>query len=225
VLDDDRALVVDVANLPLENNGILYEGHDMLTETTITLDRVTIFGLDTFTKFEPLVLIGKHTFQNALVWDYLALELDVTIDMKASSKEESIISIADGASPTLVEETVKISVGVDQLEAVISILLAVDENALGSLSLGRLLDTSNLPSCLLSLVHAVELSEMSVSVGNIREPTLEGFVSPGIDRLVTRGVEALFLMYEKLLLDAAPNVASTLLKNIVNSAPFSIQWR
>lgn len=217
VLDDDRALVVDVANLPLENNGILYEGHDMLTETTITLDRVTIFGLDTFTKFEPLVLIGKHTFQNALVWDYLALELDVTIDMKASSKEESIISIADGASPTLVEETVKISVGVDQLEAVISILLAVDENALGSLSLGRLLDTSNLPSCLLSLVHAVELSEMSVSVGNIREPTLEGFVSPGIDRLVTRGVEALFLMYEKLLLDAAPNVASTLLKNMVNS--------
>ena len=98
VLDDDRALVVDVANLPLENNGVLYEGHDMLTETTITLDRVTIFGLDTFTKFEPLVLIGKQTFQNALTWDYLTLELDVTIDMKASSKEDSIISIAEGAS-------------------------------------------------------------------------------------------------------------------------------
>lgn len=214
VLDEDRAFVLDAAKLPLENNGVLYQGHDMLTETTITLNSIKVFGLDTFTKFEPLVNIGKYTFQNLLAWNYTTLELDVTIDMKPSSKEDSIL---EGASDVNISENVKISVGVDQLEAVISVLLAVDEDALDDLSLGRLMDTSKLLPCLLSLVHAVELSELSLSVANIREPTLDGFVSPGIDRTVTRVVEALFLMYEKLLIEALPNAAATTLKDMVNT--------
>jgi hypothetical protein len=214
LLDDDRAFVLDVADLPLENNGVLYEGHDMLTETSVTLDRIKVFGLDTFTAFEPLVKIGQHTFQNKLAWNYITLELDVTIDMKPSSKEDAIL---EGSSDVHVVEQVKISVGVDQLDAVISILLAVDEDALGSLSLGRLLDISNLPSCLLSIVHAVELSQLDVSVVNIREPTLDGFVSPGIDRIVTRAVEALFQMYENLLIEAAPNAFATTVRDLVNT--------
>lgn len=214
LLDEDRAFILNVADLPLENNGVLFAGHDMLTETTITLDSIKVFGLDTFTKFEPLLDIGKYTLQNELAWDYITVELDVTIDMKASSKEDSII---EGPSDANVIEKVKISIGVDQLDAVVSLLLAIDQEALGSLMLGPLLDTSNLLPCLLSTVHAVELSELSVSVANIHEPTLDGFVSAGIDRIITRGVEALFLMFEQSLINAAPNACATTLKDMVNT--------
>jgi hypothetical protein len=213
LLDDDRAFVLDVAELPLENNGVLFAGHDMLTETTITLDRLKVFGLDTFTRFEPLLDIGKYTLQNELAWDYITLELDVTIDMKPSSKEDSII---EGPSDSNVIEQVKISVGVDQLDAVVSVLLAIDQEALGSLMLGPLLDTSNLLPCLLSTVHAVEVAQLDVSVANIRDPTLDGFVSAGLDRIVTRGVEALFLMFEPLLIKAVPNACATTVRDVIN---------
>ena len=214
VLDEDRAFVLNVTELRLENNGVLFDGQDKLTETTITLDGVNVVGLDTFTKFEPLIGIGNYTLQNVLAWSYITLELEVTIDMKPSSKEDSII---EGPSDRNVVEKVKISVGVDQLDAVVSFMLAIDQDALGGLFLGPLLDTSNLLPCLLSTVHAVELSELSVSVANIREPTLDGFVSAGIDRIVTQGVKALFLMYENLLIKALPNACETKVKELVNT--------
>ena len=213
-LDEDRAFVLNVTELPLENNGLLFDGQDKLTETTITLDGVKVFGLDSFTKFEPLIGIGNYTLQNVLAWSYITLELEVTIDMKPSQKEDSII---ESPSDRNIVEKVKISVGVDQLDAVVSVMLAIDQDALGGLFLGPLLDTSNLLSCLLSTAHAVELSELSVSVANIREPTLDGFVSAGIDRIVTQGVKALFLMYENLLIKAIPNACETKVKELVNT--------
>ena len=213
VLDEDRSFTINVADLPLESGGVLLQSHDKLTETTITLNGVKVFGLDTFTKFKPLLNIGQYTLQNELAWDYLTVELDVTVDMKPSSKPDSIIDGSDGKN---VVEKIKISLGVDEVDTVISILLAVDQQALGSLQLGPMLDTSNLLSCLLSTVHDVELSGMSVSIGNIREPTLDGFVSAGIDRVVSRSVKAMFLMYEQVLLSAIPGVFQTKFREIIN---------
>jgi hypothetical protein len=116
------------------------------------------------------------------MWSYLIIELGVTIDMKLSTKPDAIFQ---GASDENIVEKVKILFGVDELDAVVSVLLAIDQDALGSLKLGPMLDTSNLSPCLLSTVFDVEILDLSVSSANIREHTLDGFVTAGIDRIVT----------------------------------------
>lgn len=56
ILDADRALTVAIADLPFQAfNPTLFQSHDLLTDTTITLTSVKLYGLDTFTKFDPLV--------------------------------------------------------------------------------------------------------------------------------------------------------------------------
>ena len=48
ILDEERAFVLNVADLPFDFDPVLFEGHDSLTETVISLDTVRIYGLDTF---------------------------------------------------------------------------------------------------------------------------------------------------------------------------------
>ena len=103
-----------------------------------------------------------------------------------------------------VAERVTVKFGVEDLKAVASILLAVDEAKLGDVSLGSLLDTENIFSCFLSTLHMVQIPALSVEVSDMQPPTLEGFVSPGIDRVVSSSVDAAFLMYKSTFLEAAP---------------------
>jgi hypothetical protein len=63
-LDSNRALVVD----PIELGGetLLFEGHDRITQFSISLNQVRVLGLDTFTRFNPFRSIGRYTIQNEL---------------------------------------------------------------------------------------------------------------------------------------------------------------
>lgn len=212
---DDRAYVVDMSDLPIENGGVLYQGHDQLTETTITLDAVKLLGLDTFTMFKPVYAIGNLTLQTELSWDRLGFEFTLVIDIKPSTKEDSIIS---NPGSTNVVETVKVSFGFENLEGVASLLLAIDQDSLESLELGALMSGQrSIVACMLSTIFDVEFSNLSVEVGNVQPPTLDGFVSTGIDRVVTRAVDAAFAMYEGALLRAAPGFFQSAVKSIVNS--------
>ena len=78
-LDKNRALVVNVSSLPID--AVLFHGHDRLTETTITPQRVKILGLDTLTLFDPLDRIGSYTLQSELAWQTLALQFDVSVEI------------------------------------------------------------------------------------------------------------------------------------------------
>ena len=213
ILDDERAFVVDIADLSSVTDGVVFDMHDTLTQTQMVLTSVKIFGLDTFTRFEPLQDIGSYTLQNELSWQYLTIEIDVDITIRPSTLEDSVIA---NPGAEVVEEQMKIRFGVDNVDAVVSFLLAIDDASLGSLPLGSLLDSANILPCLLSVIHDFELSALGVSVGNIREPTLNGFVSRGIDRVVSKTVEAVFEMYEGILLQAVPKMFQTTLRDMLN---------
>jgi hypothetical protein len=79
---------------------------DKFTEPTITRE---------------LVDIGRYALQNELTWSYLIMELDVTIDIKPSTKPDAIIQ---GASDRSIVEKVKIlSLGLDEFDAVLAAVL------------------------------------------------------------------------------------------------------
>lgn len=214
-LDEDEAFHLDVGG-----RLTLLERHDKFLETSITLDSVKVIGLNTLTSFEPLVDIGKHTLQNEFAFRFLSVEMDIIMNMKPSTRPDSIFVKPDGSGITSsgdgITENIKIKFGVDDLKAVASVLLAVDEAKLGSVRVGALLDVENIFSCFLSTLFGVQVPGLSVEVGNVKPPTLEGFVSPGLDRLITSSVDAAFLMYKATMLEAAPGFFQIVVTEFLN---------
>jgi hypothetical protein len=211
-LEEDRSFTLDMETMPFDT--VLFQGHDRLTESSITVKKVKIFGLDTFTKFDPLIDIGKYTLQNRLAWKYLAVEFDVEIDIKPSTRDDSLL---DSPQSKGFVERVRIDFAVHDVEVMASLLIAIDQEALGAMELGPLLWTDNLMPCLLSVVNTIQISGLDVTVGGISEPTLNDFVSTGIDRVVTDSVEAAFKMYYGALRRAIPSIFQTTVRDIINT--------
>lgn len=209
-LDEKGAFLVEI-----EEGLTLYEGHDKFLRTLIVLESVKVYGLDTIESFELLEDIGKYTLQNELSFRYLTMEVGIIMGMKPSTQPDSIFVNPEAAQGDIAER-ITVKFGVDDLKAVASILLAVDEAKLGDVSLGSLLDTENIFSCFLSTLHMVQIPTLSVEVSDMQPPTLEGFVSPGIDRVVSSSVDAAFLMYKSTFLEAAPGFFQEAVGNFLN---------
>lgn len=215
LLDENRALVVTLEQLPID--GILFQGHDQLTETTITLQQVKILGLDTLTLFDPLDKIGQYTLQTDMKWQQLTLEFDVSVAIQPSSKEDSILQDATSEG---INENISIDFGLENVNVSASLFLVVDQEALGAMEIGPLLNTEYLMPCLLSALHSVQLSGLHVDPQTVSLPTLTGFVSPGLDRIITNAAEAVFEMYRGALEDALPNIFQTSIREFVNREVF-----
>lgn len=211
VLEDGTGALVLTSSSSGSNGfpggGILYDDEDLVTHTTIVLDRVKLLGLDTLTRFSPLEAIGDYTLETNLAWRYLALELDATVTVRPSTRPDSMIDTTTSSSAMKIVEEVKVILGVDGLEAGASLMAALNQTALeNSIELGSLLKSGKVATdCFLSTILDLEFATLSLKVTNdILTPSIEGLVSPGLDRLISQGMDASFLLYEEVLLEAAP---------------------
>jgi hypothetical protein len=218
ILNTNRALEMTVEDLPFEFDPILFNGHDAFTQTTMVLESVRVFGLDTFSNFAPFISQGRYTLQNDLSWDYLSFELDVLFDMKPSSLEENILAATSG--DIHIREKVTMKLGVRDINATLSVMLAIDQDAFGRIKVGPLLHSENLLPCFWSSVFKSEVTALEARVGDIYEPSLEGFISKGIDTMITESVNAAFLMYESVVIRAIPNIFQTTVKGLLNEVFF-----
>jgi len=215
LLNDDGSLPIDPTSIPALMDQVLFEGHDRVTEFTITLNEVRLYGLDTITKFNSFRKIGKHTIQNELTWDSLTFEFDITLDIKPSTLDDAIL--VDPTSPGI-SENFTIDLTVENIDVELSLLLVLDEDAMRSTKLGSLFYTKNLLPCILSIVQEVKLSGLDVDPSYISDgPTMNGFVSSGLDRVISDSVEAAFAMYKGSLRTAIPNVFQTDVRELINA--------
>lgn len=202
ILDEDRFLTIDsTSSNDFWNDTIVYEGHNSILKTSVHFDSIQLFGLDSLTQFNPLDNIGKYVFQNQLAWDYLGFRVQATIKVSPSTLKDSIIETPRN---TAIVEHVEVFFGIDNLIAELSIMSLFNKDSLNAITLGSLLEKDNILSCLLSTVVFLDVTSLSVDVKDILTPTLNGFVSPGLDGLISNATDAGFLMYETLLLNAAP---------------------
>jgi hypothetical protein len=215
ILEDDGSYAVNMTNLPAGFNPVVYEGHDRLTETVISIDAIKIFGLDSFSEFRPFRTLGSFTLQNEFTWDALVVELDMTVDMKASTLDDSLLITDPGSEPVKIEKT-KVTISVDQLDMTLALLLAMDQDALGSLQLRSVLDSSNWWECVSSVLYEGAISFLQVSVGKIQEPVLTGFVSSGIDQMISSVVTTSLAMYEPTITKALPNLFQVFVRDLLN---------
>lgn len=244
ILDQNRALAILIADLPFEAfDPVLFQSHDMLTETTIKLVGVRLLGLDTFNKFDPLTgklrpslvpalsirsmkqrhsldpptsvmaAIGRYTLQNTFHLDEVTVEMDLSVKIKPSTKDDAVITNMDPNKEII--ESITVKFGVDNLNVNLALLMAVDQDRLRALEIGGLLRAGNILSCFASVLHELGVAGFDATVGNIRDPVLQGFISPGIDRVVSEAVEAVFLMYEPTFLRALPAIFQGPFRDIV----------
>lgn len=162
-----------------------------------------------------LTAIGKYTLENAFHLDFVTVEMDLEVKIKPSTKDDAVIS---GANPGLeLKESIKVKFGVDNLDVKLALLMAINEDRFKALEIGGILQSANLFACFASVLHKLGLSGFDVSVGSVRDPVLEGFVSRGIDRVVSEAVEAVFLMYEPTFLRALPAMFQGPFRDIIES--------
>lgn len=211
-LDTSRAMVVNASQLPMESP-VFLDAHDRLFETTMTLNQVKILGLDSLASFQPFRKIGNLTLQNDLTWSELKIEFDMTVDIQPSSLDDAILKdpTSDGIS-----ERITMEFGVENVTVLASLLLVVDQDKFGSIQLGSLLETEEFLPCLLSVLYNTELVGLTVNPQQVQEPKLSGFISPGLDRILSDSATAAFTMYTGVLQDALPNIFQTSVRTFIN---------
>ena len=215
LLNDKREYIIPFADWPIgDGNGLIFDVHDRMTKTTIQLTTAKIIGLDTMTHVDPLNIIGKYTMKNHLSWKKLILEVDIKLRIIGSSLPDSIFDSANGEE---LVENVKVKIGLDDLNVDFHFLLALDNIKWNDLHLAQLLNTENIISCLIDTVHQAEITGLSVTTTNIHEPTLSGFISKGIDRVIKSIADASFVMYEQVFKRAMPKVFQTDVREILNN--------
>lgn len=79
-LNDDGEFVVNPSDF-MDSN-VLFESHDMLTETSMSIESIAIRGLDTFTELDLMKAIGNHTLKNSLKMKSLSLVVGMKAFMK-----------------------------------------------------------------------------------------------------------------------------------------------
>ena len=219
VLDENRAFVVPVASWPAAaiNGGVIFQGHDTLTETTIILKEIRLKGIDTFKLFDPLNTIGSYTLGNKFQLDHLSFEADLSIQMLPSSHSSAVIVNPNaGNKPKPQIENITIKSGVKNLFVDLSFFLALNQDALGDIQLGSMLSLAQIPSCLLGVIHKAKVSGLSVVVDDIEDISVTGFISTGIDRILRTAAELAFKMYKAPILDAMPNFFQIKVREIMN---------
>ena len=210
ILEEDGVLVMTMED---EEQNILFEDHDQWTQTRVTVNEIRVEGLDTLTNLDPMVYIGKYTMQSNLVWEKLMFEVDMTMEIKPSTIPGSYIT---GATSSGITEHVTVEFSMSQVQASIAILLAINQKKLEALQVGHFLDRDQILPCLLSSIYKVEVASFSVEVLDLEPRRLSGFVSRGLDRVVSKAVEAAFLMYEASLLRSSRAFFQTAIRKVVN---------
>jgi hypothetical protein len=202
ILDEDRMLVIDGGTLP--NDGIVLDSEDMLSQSTVQVERIVFKGLDTMTRFDPLSPYpgGNYTLENSFGFDFIDVEIDLLVTIRPTKLEENIF-----VGEKVVTEHISIDFGVDDINVDFAVLLGIDMSKVGDLPLGAILkDFDKVVSCAMEFIHVAEIGMLSTSVGNLEAPQLNGFISPGIDRVISSGADAIFAMYKGAIIEVMPNI-------------------
>mmetsp|Transcript_2764 Transcript_2764/g.4053 ORF Transcript_2764/g.4053 Transcript_2764/m.4053 type:complete len:1455 (+) Transcript_2764:100-4464(+) len=211
VLQEDGMLEIDPSILSSANS--FFNGHDILTETSMSIKSIKIKGLDSFTKMDVLKVIGKHTLWNSVQLDYLDIVVEIESVMKASSKDDAVI-VAGNSPP--IKELFTVDFKVTDITVDFSIFLGINLDTLGNLQLGSVLDMTFIFPCLLNAIDNLSITELSVKVEDMVPPTLSGFLDPGVDYLISKGAKSLFHMYEAVLIRAMPNFFDSFVREKLN---------
>ena len=200
-----------VVHLHLADFGLdlpLYDESDPLTHTTLSATNITVSGLDSFTTFKPMKLLGDHTFNHEVALKNLEITLHLSLAIKpTTNKFDGITSIVAKHDNKQVNEIVTLSMSATRLFFSAASFLGISAQDFFQLKLGSVFNNP-LP-CTIASVMKLELTSAIASIGDITEPMLTGFLSSGLDQLFGQLMHALFLLFEDTITMALPSFVSS----------------
>ncbi|KAL7427314.1 hypothetical protein ACHAXH_001630 [Discostella pseudostelligera] len=209
-------IAVDPSYFPSlgSDEGVLFEGEDMFTDTSMTITSLEIGGLDSINGIDVLNTIGNYTLQNTMKMDYLSIVMELEVVMKASSQSNAIVVAPTNA--TSITENFTVEFNATNVEMDLSTFLGIQKASLGNIELGSVLHTKNILPCLLSAVEVAKITGLSLTVQDMSDPILSGFSDDGMDHLFSTAAASFFDMYERVLIKAMPNFFQTYVRRVAN---------
>lgn len=196
VLDKDRALPISLNDFRLDSSGL-----------SVLLRSIRILGLDTFANLDLLDTIGPQTLLNKFVLEELEVEINLSI-VDFESEDRGLRSA---------EDEVKITFGLKDISAEFALLFALDLNFLGDLELGSILRVKQMLPCILSASREVELTQLSLSIGDFVAPTITGFVSDETERIIRDSTQVLMEKYKADIIRSVPAIFDQSIHPLVNN--------
>lgn len=190
-------------------NSTIASGDEEFSEM-IEIKSLKLAGLDSFTKFEILQLLGNYTVMNSLTMEYLGVEVAADITLKPSTAGGGTIVSHRGA----VTEHVVLHTGISNASIELAGMIAIRE-AIATIQIGDMI--LHPLGCAFSDVFAANLTYVNVTVGGVTHPIFQGFISPGVDHLFNGVADAAFLMYEEVAEKMLPGIMQTSLRQQINN--------
>jgi hypothetical protein len=211
VLNENGALVLDGTMF-----GTLYGGEDVLTESVVSVETINIYGLDTISEFVPIQSIGEYTMATNFDWKEIDIDIILRVEVTPSEGWSGQGTVIVGKGTVI--ETILIQMGLRDIEIDFAAMFAISLGNVTDTLFGSLTDFEMLLSCLSDSIHDIEVTNMNLSIGDVIPPTLEGFISPGLDNVISSLSRAVFEMYEGPLIAIMPYIFQGMLRKSVNDA-------
>jgi hypothetical protein len=210
-LDSDGSLVLTPEQLDL--NEIVYETHNTFIEMSAIINQIKVIGLDSLSSFNPLQRIGKYTLKSEVSWKTLAVEIDVTIDIKPSSLQDTKLK---DSLPEGITDRIKIYSSIDNIDLVASLLLVINEKDFDSVTLGLFLRNEKVLSCLFNFVPFLEISGLDVNPAVLGSLEYKVSGDPTIAGLAAESLDAMYSMYEGILKSSTTAIFQKGIRSAIN---------
>lgn len=173
---------------------------ELIEGYNITVDKLEIIGLNTFSVFDILQPFASQTLRNSIELDKLSVAVEFSVNATNTS---------DPAQPY------KIAFEVDDIKGDIYLFTAIDLDRIESFELGSLLFIDNILPCMLSSAYDVHIPAIRATIGNLSKPVVEGLL-PDTNEASMNSISALFDKYESLFVEATNAIFDTSIRKIVN---------
>ena len=211
--EHEGLFLLDFINATNPEGVILYSGIDPLTSTTLSIEYVTVKGLDTWITFQPLKILGHQTIGHLLeMKGKLEIAASLRLQIGPSTAPDSLIQQHQGVT---VSEKPSLSIAIEDLKFDAATYLAVSSEEILSLKLGAMVQTPI--ECFSSTIDELVATRFLATVSDVFEPLLSGFLSVGIDRLFSQALHTVYLKYEQRMTAALPGFLTTTGSNMLNT--------
>jgi hypothetical protein len=190
---------------------IVLGGSGADVEVDIHIAQVRVEGLNTFTRFDLLQLVGDYTVASAVDLAYLGVEVDLQLTVRPNTGTTGVVVV----DPTpIVEDHVTVSVSIERPSLRLAMMVAMEESLYG-VSIGDMLNDP--VGCTFTKLFRSNVTEANATLRDVARPEIKGFSSRDLDETFTAAVQSAFLMYKEIGEQLLPWVTQSEVRDALNN--------
>jgi len=206
LLGDSNVITIDTGDLVFEQDGF-----------RLSIDSVSVTGLDRITALDILRPMGKYTLGNTISIERATVDLQVSMGYTNDGSESR--------RQLQASKTLSLQVQLDQVDIDATVFAVFNVDRLRALPLGSFLLTGNILPCLLSSALDVQLPQLIVNVGSFTDVIVEGLdddtdqaMRPFLDATLNAHRTTLEAAIPRVMQGALGGLASTAISDYVQEA-------